>query len=592
MLFYGCTAQTPVTKEVDVNFLQSAPPSGPAPSGPLAGPTATSGAAHATGFGDALEQALGCAGDHPTTGGPGVDTQAPADATKKHEKERSPDGLTGAVLLAQLQMPLAVLPPVGNPNLDGNAGAEADHAPEVNNVVGAAAMGAATSQSRPIENASGPLPAMTGSTVSVGNDSPQAETTGRFNEALTTAATNKVPQAITPTSRSADSPEVPAAVDKKAGAPNTVPSIHDANSSMGPVSGLAPALESSMAEATPTADAINASAALPVPVDVPSSGDSPTQIQEGASSVAPANPADAPSGVATVTDAQSKVSSGPDQPATRMFHRTDENANGGQHDTPGRADITPASGPQADRDTHGSKDHSSKEHLSAGTVTATETMNGAQNTFNTQMTVADVSNSTLQGQAQQVPQGTAAVAPGNDLVVPHSRDDAAGAGQGRETANAHAPSALSTSNDTQTPPSNLPGPVGSARILDRAGLSEMHIGLRTPAFGSVEVHTVVREGQVGVSIGSERGDLRTYFGAEVPALQASLRQQDLHFDGIRFLGQSGATSQGFSAGTGQHAQPERHNTPVYAGTPPADTLERNDTQQDVAVQHVGLSVHA
>jgi hypothetical protein len=46
----------------------------------------------------------------------------------------------------------------------------------------------------------------------------------------------------------------------------------------------------------------------------------------------------------------------------------------------------------------------------------------------------------------------------------------------------------------------------------------MHIALQTGAFENVEVHAVVRESQVGLAIGSERGDLHRMLANEVPNL--------------------------------------------------------------------------
>ncbi len=82
----------------------------------------------------------------------------------------------------------------------------------------------------------------------------------------------------------------------------------------------------------------------------------------------------------------------------------------------------------------------------------------------------------------------------------------------------------------QTPPN----PVQSARIVNNATQAEMHIGLRTQTFGNVEVRTQVRESQVGVTVSSERGDLRSMLTPEVGSLQATLRHQDLRFDNINF----------------------------------------------------------
>jgi hypothetical protein len=84
-------------------------------------------------------------------------------------------------------------------------------------------------------------------------------------------------------------------------------------------------------------------------------------------------------------------------------------------------------------------------------------------------------------------------------------------------------------------------------MVDGVSQSEMHIGLRTQAFGSVEVHTVVRDSQLGLAVGSEKGDLKTFLAAETPALQTAFRQHDLRFDDIHFLGSGGNAGSG-SAG--------------------------------------------
>jgi hypothetical protein len=106
-------------------------------------------------------------------------------------------------------------------------------------------------------------------------------------------------------------------------------------------------------------------------------------------------------------------------------------------------------------------------------------------------------------------------------------------------------------NANQTPPAT--GDVQAVRILDRDGETEVRIGIRTPAFGGIEVHTVVRESQVGLSLGSEQGDLRSFLAPEIPALQASLHQHDLSFAQIKFLNQSPNLSGGFQDGSGSQS---------------------------------------
>jgi hypothetical protein len=135
------------------------------------------------------------------------------------------------------------------------------------------------------------------------------------------------------------------------------------------------------------------------------------------------------------------------------------------------------------------------------------------------------------------------------------------------------------------------GPIQAARLLERLGHSEMHIGLRTLAFGSVEVHTAIHGGQVGLAVGSEKGDLRGWLAAEVPAIESTLRQHDLRLDNVRFV-HSGLTS---DTGSSAHSdsQPRfsgqgRYSPAGFAGSAEAP-VRLADTLLEV---HAGLDVHA
>ena len=72
----------------------------------------------------------------------------------------------------------------------------------------------------------------------------------------------------------------------------------------------------------------------------------------------------------------------------------------------------------------------------------------------------------------------------------------------------------------------------NARMLDRAGQAEMKLGVETAAFGSVRIHTVVRDSQVGLTISGERGNLSPLIAAEMPGVEARLREQDLRIDSV------------------------------------------------------------
>ncbi len=81
----------------------------------------------------------------------------------------------------------------------------------------------------------------------------------------------------------------------------------------------------------------------------------------------------------------------------------------------------------------------------------------------------------------------------------------------------------------------VPGPVQVAQLVTRMGQSEMRIGMNTSAFGSVEVRTVVHASDVGLIIGSEKGDLRTLLANDIPAITHTLQQQNLRLNSVNFM---------------------------------------------------------
>jgi hypothetical protein len=106
-----------------------------------------------------------------------------------------------------------------------------------------------------------------------------------------------------------------------------------------------------------------------------------------------------------------------------------------------------------------------------------------------------------------------------------------------------------------------------AQLLSQAGQSEMRIGMNTSAFGSVEVRTVVHASDVGLVIGSEKGDLRTLLANEMPAITSNLQQQNLRLNSVSYI-QGFAFSNNFSGGGGgggsQHGSFVPNPAPSYA----------------------------
>ncbi len=105
----------------------------------------------------------------------------------------------------------------------------------------------------------------------------------------------------------------------------------------------------------------------------------------------------------------------------------------------------------------------------------------------------------------------------------------------------------------------VPGPVQMAQMVDRAGQAEMRVGMNTSAFGNVEVRTVVHASGVGLTIGSEKGDLRGLLTNDMPAISNSLQQQNLRLNNVSFM--QGFAS-GNSGGGGGDSQQQRSFVPA------------------------------
>jgi flagellar hook-length control protein FliK len=78
-------------------------------------------------------------------------------------------------------------------------------------------------------------------------------------------------------------------------------------------------------------------------------------------------------------------------------------------------------------------------------------------------------------------------------------------------------------------------PVQLAQMINRVGQTEMRIEMNTAAFGSVQVRTVLHANDVGLVIGSEKGDLRTLLANDLPALTNTLQQQNLRLNSVNFM---------------------------------------------------------
>jgi hypothetical protein len=89
----------------------------------------------------------------------------------------------------------------------------------------------------------------------------------------------------------------------------------------------------------------------------------------------------------------------------------------------------------------------------------------------------------------------------------------------------------------------------------------MHMGVRTDAFGAVEIHTVVQQSQVGISVHSDR-DIARWFSSEVPSLASGLNKSHLNLTAVDFEhgGAGVQTSSSF-----QHGQQRQSSSQAPSG---------------------------
>ena len=92
----------------------------------------------------------------------------------------------------------------------------------------------------------------------------------------------------------------------------------------------------------------------------------------------------------------------------------------------------------------------------------------------------------------------------------------------------------------------------------------MHVGLRTTAFGSIEIHTTVVQNQVGLAVHGERG-LTHWFSSEVQNIASGLKDHNLNLTAVDLDGGAGIQT----ATSFQHGQPQRQ----FAGTAGSGTPE-------------------
>ena len=99
------------------------------------------------------------------------------------------------------------------------------------------------------------------------------------------------------------------------------------------------------------------------------------------------------------------------------------------------------------------------------------------------------------------------------------------------------------------PPASDPASQAINPALPDPGALQMHFGIRTNAFGNVEIHTIVEQSQVAVAIHGDR-DLARWFNSEMGGLESGLKSQHMNLTGADFSSnRSGVqTATGFQQG--------------------------------------------
>ncbi len=139
-------------------------------------------------------------------------------------------------------------------------------------------------------------------------------------------------------------------------------------------------------------------------------------------------------------------------------------------------------------------------------------------------------------------------------------------------------------------------PLQWAQMANKASQAEMRIGLNTAEFGSVEVRTTVHANDVGVQIGSEKGDLRSLLTPELPGIASTLQQQDLRVTQVSFHQQGFAFTNNSSSFSGGNSQPRSFDwrpQPTVASSEESSSAEPVHAPEPV-VSHrrIGLSILA
>lgn len=153
--------------------------------------------------------------------------------------------------------------------------------------------------------------------------------------------------------------------------------------------------------------------------------------------------------------------------------------------------------------------------------------------------------------------------------------------------------------DTPAPAGAPIAPGSAAELQMNAQVNaQMHLDIHTDAFGAVEIHTVVQQSQVGITVHAN-GDIARWFNSEVPGLESGLNKSHLNLTTVDFdNGRSGVhTASGFQQGQPRQNFSQRQETAHSA--PPGEAAAPISTAVDMLPSELSngqlitrVSIHA
>jgi hypothetical protein len=127
-------------------------------------------------------------------------------------------------------------------------------------------------------------------------------------------------------------------------------------------------------------------------------------------------------------------------------------------------------------------------------------------------------------------------------------------------------------------------PTAAPIAADPNAPAQMHVGIPTDAFGAVEIHTVVQQSQIGITVHSDR-DIARWFSSEVPGLESGLNKSHLNLTAVDFdNGRSGVQT----ATSFQQGQPRQY----FSQTPgsPSAASPNASSDKDTASESAAIDI--